>query len=189
MSLDLLEIAAQKIDALGVPAATISALSGVSNTDLSLFLNQQKPCPAHKATMINRAVQDLEKLVAMARPLPIDFRKAAVLRDLIEKIETDELLVFVHVKEPPLASRECFRVVRNGAYFAEEKDGKITWTKFTGPAAQLTRDAAEQVRAALANAGFPNARVISGGLTSDYVFGFSDVWKSSEPVAQTIEAL
>lgn len=89
--LDDFSKAESKIRELRIPLATLSALCGISNAELSTLFNRQRPCTSEKAARIWASVKNLVMLVDIAAPIPIDFRRAESLKSAIEKIESDGL--------------------------------------------------------------------------------------------------
>jgi len=73
----------QKIKELSVPLATLSQLCGISVGHLSALTNRQKPCDNQTAAKIWKAVHALDGLMQDLAPVPVDLRRAIVLRDIL----------------------------------------------------------------------------------------------------------
>ena len=95
MQFDLIDISVQKLAAMQCPAACVSTITGIPASDLSVFLNKQRPVPNHKAKQIFDAVTNIERLVESVAPVPVDFRRSGLLKLILEKFDARELLVFV----------------------------------------------------------------------------------------------
>lgn len=95
-TLDLINLASSKIAAQQIPQSLVAAVSGISPSELSAYLNHVKPTPNDKSRQIYDAVVSLERLIEAARPLPIDMRRGGILKDVIEKMSEDRLRILVH---------------------------------------------------------------------------------------------
>ena len=93
--LDLINLAASKIVAHQIPQSLVSAVSGISPSELSAYLNHVKATPNDKGRRIYDAVISLEHLIQAAEPLPLDLRRGGILKDVIEKVSEDRLRILV----------------------------------------------------------------------------------------------
>ncbi len=95
MSLELIELVRKKLAALNAPASCVAALAGVSISDVSLYLNGQRSAPPEKALRLYNAALKLEALAAQLGGIPLDYRRADVLKRVLERIDSGDLRVTV----------------------------------------------------------------------------------------------
>lgn len=77
--------AVQKITELGVPVATVATLSGISSAKLCQLFGGQRECSNADALRIWNVVQMLDQLVEELKPVPVDYGKAIILRDILAR--------------------------------------------------------------------------------------------------------
>jgi hypothetical protein len=95
MQTDLIDLSLQKMNQMGAPAACIAALTGIATSDLSAYLNKQRPVPHHKARLIYDTTAKLEQLVNALAPIPLDYRRGGLIKLIVEKFDSQSLIVFV----------------------------------------------------------------------------------------------
>jgi hypothetical protein len=93
--IDELSQAIGTIRVRGIPISTVAQLCGISQGELSALVNYQKPCTSERAARIWKSVQALDSLVREVEPLPIDLRRAIVLRELLMRRENGTFKVAV----------------------------------------------------------------------------------------------
>jgi hypothetical protein len=80
---------------LNCPASLICGLTGISNGTLSNYRNGVTRLTGDHDFKIRTAVAALKKLVEAARPIPVDFRRVAELRPLIDSLESGRIAIIV----------------------------------------------------------------------------------------------
>jgi len=90
MKLDL-----EKMTRLAVPASTIATLSDVSHSDLCRFINGVKRPSDHAVQKINETISQLERLIEGSRPLPLDFRRVAALKEILSEMDSGHFRVLI----------------------------------------------------------------------------------------------
>jgi hypothetical protein len=102
MSLELIDLVRKKLAALNAPASCVAALAGVSISDVSLYLNSQRSAPPEKAMRLYNAALKLETLAGQLSEIPLDYRRADVLKRVLERIDAGDLRVIVTngIEEP-----------------------------------------------------------------------------------------
>jgi hypothetical protein len=79
----------------GVPLATVGSLAGVSSGMLSSYVNGVRRVPNDHEIRLHDAWTKLKKLIAFAKPLPLNFKQAGELRECIRLMENGSLTVVV----------------------------------------------------------------------------------------------
>lgn len=84
----------------------VSEISGISLSALSNFVSGRFGVPLQDLQRLHRCVSAMELLALQAAPLPIDFRNTAKIRDLISKIQKDNLKILVldFAEQPPTSA-------------------------------------------------------------------------------------
>lgn len=83
--------AVHKINELRVPISTLAQLCGISGTELSALFNRQKPCNAEKEEKLWQTAQALDRLVKAVHPLPLDWRRALLIREILDEMAEGDL--------------------------------------------------------------------------------------------------
>ena len=94
-SLDIITILGKELAALGIPASTVSSLAGISSGKLSSYLSGLNRCPAQHDIALRKTWASLKKLIAYAHPIPVDYRKIALLKEALAAMESGELQIVV----------------------------------------------------------------------------------------------
>jgi len=74
---------AAKMKTLDISASFLASLSGVSNTKISHALQGIRQLLNHEAAKVLDALGELEKLSAACRPIPVAYKNANVIRELL----------------------------------------------------------------------------------------------------------
>jgi hypothetical protein len=90
-----IEMLNKELVALNCPASVIAGLTGISNGTLSNYRNGVTRLTGTDDFKIRNAVATLKKLVEAAHPIPVDFRRVAELRPLVDALETGRLVIIV----------------------------------------------------------------------------------------------
>ena len=90
-SLDLKNVIQLKMRQNNIPAARVADASGYTTSDLSRWFNGKLALTNDQAKHIYTKVTEIEKLIAAVYPLPIDFRRADTIREILAKISDREL--------------------------------------------------------------------------------------------------
>ena len=90
MKLDL-----EKMTRLAVPASTIATLSNISHSDLCRFINGVKKPSEDAVLKINETISNLERLIEGSRPLPLDFRRVAALKEILSEMDSGHFRVLI----------------------------------------------------------------------------------------------
>ena len=94
-TLDIVNVLNRELKDLGVPAATLAALAGISSGKMSSYLNGITPVPNEHDLKLRLNWTALKRLISSAAPLPIDYRRASQLRKSIDMMESGELQIVV----------------------------------------------------------------------------------------------
>ena len=113
--IDQLQFCIERISKIGVPTATLSRLAGISDSRLRSYLNRQTSAPAEEVRKIDATLRKLEDLVS-ASPLPLDLKKAEVLRQALEKIDSGDLTI-LSVERDAVADFPHIIRFADGRYF------------------------------------------------------------------------
>jgi hypothetical protein len=184
---DLLTIVNSKLAALNIPASTLAALSNVSGGVLSTYLNGVKTAPSDQAMRIYEVATELEELVKMCAPVPVDFRQVNVLRDCLKSIKNGRLRIAV-IKNDLIESHKSFVVrFKNGVYFtSRDKNNQVLSTINFLSAAKMTEDVAEELIRILKGLGYSCTAIENKFGESDPAVELSQVWQDQ---SSTIEAV
>jgi hypothetical protein len=126
---DFKNIVSSKLNTLGFPASTIASLSDVSGGRFSNWLNGVSSLPHDKAQQTYGVVIDLERLVDLTAPLPLDFSKVNALRRCIEGLRDGTLKILVQQNEPSTQQKAFAIQFGNGNFFhSQDRDGQILHT-------------------------------------------------------------
>jgi hypothetical protein len=94
-----LEHVIREIEILGIPDSTLSALSGISTGTFSKFRNRLL-IPNHGTMLrIEGALAQLKKLSEQVHPLPLNFTKVGVLRDILAEMAEGKVIIIVMRQE------------------------------------------------------------------------------------------
>jgi methylphosphotriester-DNA--protein-cysteine methyltransferase len=85
----------QRLDALNTSLTVAADIAGTTVSQLSRFLNGTTGTDFKDLQRIHRVVSAMEMLADQASPLPIDFRNTAKIRELISKIQKDNLKILI----------------------------------------------------------------------------------------------
>jgi hypothetical protein len=94
-TLDILTTVADRMSRYKIPASLVASLADISGGRLSTFLNGQTSLPNDLALRLNQVTNSLVQLVESARPLPLDFKRANTLREVLSRIQSGELQVII----------------------------------------------------------------------------------------------
>ncbi len=85
----------KELAALNCPASLICGLTGISNGTLSNYRNGVTRLTGPDDRKIREAIEAVKKLVAAAHPIPVDFRRVAELRPLVDSIKSNQVYIIV----------------------------------------------------------------------------------------------
>lgn len=86
---------------LGIPDSTLSMLSGISTGTFSKLRNGLIAPNPEMMSRIERTLTQLTKLSEQVAPLPLNFSRVGVLRDILAEIETGKIIVVTMRQEEP----------------------------------------------------------------------------------------
>jgi hypothetical protein len=92
---DIVNVLNRELKDLGVPATTLATLAGISSGKMSSYLNGITPVPNEHDLKLRLTWASLKKLISSAAPLPIDYRRAAKLRESLDLLESGALQIVV----------------------------------------------------------------------------------------------
>jgi hypothetical protein len=93
---DIITILNKELREFNVPARALASESGISAPRLGSYLNEDIRCPAEHDLLLRETWTKIKRLIALCDPIPIDFSKAGVVRQLIKMMESGELQVVIY---------------------------------------------------------------------------------------------
>jgi hypothetical protein len=186
--LDQVSIIKSTLAELNAPARILTALSGLSDGTVSNILAGTQTAPERIQELYD-ATASLKRLVELARPLPLDFRRSDVLREMLKALRDGRLRVCVEL-DPPAEPVALWNIYIShdpengdsiGKYFARRGRDVINRLRINprgaDVAASLCREDAERVATLLVGGGFRAAIVpLKRAGTADK---FEDVWQET----------
>ena len=80
-----------RMDKINVSQSDLSRITGISNPTLSNFVCNRFEPPLQTLQNLHKTLSGMERLAATLAPVPVDFRNAPVVRDLVSKINRGAL--------------------------------------------------------------------------------------------------
>ena len=92
---DTVQMCNRMLRELGIPAATVASLAGMSRAKLCRYLNESEVLAGQHELDVRRACESIKRLVQFVQPLPLDFSKHGDLKRSIALMEAGQLRVVV----------------------------------------------------------------------------------------------
>jgi len=80
-----------RMDKINVSQSDLSRITGISNPTLSNFVSNRFEPPLQTLQNLHKTLSGMERLAATLAPVPVDFRNAQVVRDLVSKMNQGAL--------------------------------------------------------------------------------------------------
>jgi len=85
------ELIKMRMQCANINIAQLSEISGVAANKLSLFVNGTRGIRNDEITCLREALAEVEQLIAIAQPFPLNFKNTTTIRDLIASMKRGEL--------------------------------------------------------------------------------------------------
>jgi len=92
------KIVNQKLFDLGMTIAQLSGISGVRENKLSPWLRCTGPLSNESYLTVEKTLLDVQALVEVFSPAPIDLRNVAVIKDLLMRMKAGEFEYLTRIK-------------------------------------------------------------------------------------------
>jgi hypothetical protein len=183
---DLLTIVNSKLSALNIPASTLAALSGISGGVLSTYLNGVKTAPSDQAMRLYEVATELEELVKMCAPVPVDFRQVSVLRDCLTSIKETRLRILVRQNEPSVKEKAFVVQFANGNFFSgQDRELRITETFNFFQAKMMSQSVASELLDIFQSMGL-RAKSVENKFDCDPACEIDQVWHDQSSAVEAV---
>ena len=92
------KIVNQKLFDLGMTLSQLSGISGVRENKLSPWLRCTAPLSNDAYFTVEETLRDVQALVELFQPAPIDLRNVAVIKDLLARMKAGEFEYLTRIK-------------------------------------------------------------------------------------------
>jgi hypothetical protein len=107
---DIITVLRRELPALNIPASTLASLTNsVSSSRLSKYLNGSERCGGEHYEQLQKAWNQLKKLIQFSDPLPLDYRKVDKLRESLDAMEAGSLRIIVY-NETEMKEEKCSQI-------------------------------------------------------------------------------
>jgi hypothetical protein len=168
----------QKLSMYGIPQTAFGALCGLSSGLISAYMNGSKPVPGDRIVTMNDVMGDLEKLIQLSQPLPLDYSNVETLRQCLDRLKDGRLRILVELSEPQIKEKSWSVRVKNLDYFVRYANGKVCQALNFTMATALTESVADEVIRKLEASGYPGSTKLENKYKPDEpAFDIEMVWK------------
>ena len=160
-----------ELNDLGATRSTLAGLTGLGVGTISDLLNGVRPATHEQTQIIVRWLSGLRRLVDAAKPLQLNLKDVAALRQQIEALEKGRLEISVVMEEEPEEKLKAYSIrLKNGSYFTRVDPGvnvkQVISTFNFIQSAVFSQEAGEYAIAALKALGQTDCRLIENRFTS-----------------------
>ena len=86
------ELIKMRMQCANINVAQLSEISGVAANKLSLFVNGTRGIRNDEITRLRETLAEVEQLIEIAQPFPLNFKNTTTIRDLIASMKRGELV-------------------------------------------------------------------------------------------------
>jgi len=86
------ELIKMRMQCANINIAQLSEISGVAANKLSLFVNGTRGIRNDEITRLRETLAEVEQLIEIAQPFPLNFKNTTTIRDLIASMKRGELV-------------------------------------------------------------------------------------------------
>ena len=84
------ELVKLKMQCCNVNVAQLSEIAGVAPNKLSLFVNGTRGIRNDEVARLRDALSDIERLIEVASPFPLNFKNTTLIRELIQRAKSGD---------------------------------------------------------------------------------------------------
>ncbi len=89
----------EKLFRLKMTISQLAGISGIGDNKLSPWLRGTKPLSNDAYLTITETLQDIQNLVELFQPAPVDLRNVGVIKDLIARMKAGEFEYLTRIKQ------------------------------------------------------------------------------------------
>jgi plasmid maintenance system antidote protein VapI len=86
------ELIKMRMQCANVNVAQLAEISGIAANKLSLFVNGTRGIRNDEITRLRETLAEVEELIEIAQPFPLNFKNTTTIRDLIASMKRGELV-------------------------------------------------------------------------------------------------